>query len=1020
MAGVSIVEETTPNGTTTNSKGDYSIRTTQEDATLAFSFLGYETVREKVAGRMKLDVKLIESSSRLDEVVVIGYGTARRSDLTGSVASVSKDAFEDKMVTSMEDAIRGQIAGVRVLSSNGEPGEELNIRIRGTGSLNASNAPIYVIDGIMMETATVAPGDIESMEILKDASATAIYGAKGANGVVMITTKRGKDGTTRVDVNYNVTVQEPVRLLDMMDSYEFASMLNWGQFSYLKHEAPNKNFGASAFRVLKDRDDNYWVWNTSSRWADPEKFRDPSSPDYVNTDWQRAMLRQTLVQDVRISLTGGDKSNKFAIMGGYYNQPGTVRHSDFQRFSIRTNYERILNRKGSKFGFNFNGMHSEQNGIASGNAGVTMNMLTQAPTKRLSAEDWEAEGNEDPFINNNPVYQAKRIKRENLRNSIIARAYFEVALTRSLKVKLAGHFDLNDRRNEEYYPKDTAGGRNVNGKAVVNTNSSFGWNSENLITWAPRLGRRHKFDIMGGFILEETMRKNLKNEVQNFVLEDLNTGSLQDGLLTLSPITNNVRTRMASFIGRTNYTYANRYLFTATVRYDGSSRFGENNKWGFFPSAAFAWRISNEKWMKNARAISDLKLRMSVGATGNASIPDLQTLALMSRLLYPEDGSNPNYGISTDRPANTNLKWEASVQYDTALDFGLFNNRLSGTVEFYLKKTQDLLFEQPQMNHFGYNSSWTNIASIDNKGVEITLNGLILSKSKMSLRTSLNLAFNRTKVRSLGGASEMILSPNSASECTNFGVLRVGLPLGNWYGYQTDGVWQSQRDIDVLPETYVSLVNTRDNMRPGDTKFVDTNGDGTISELDRVILGNSQPDFTGGLTNVFRFYDFALTVGLEFSVGGKIFNATARTLTQLNSNGGRNQLASAGNHWWPTLFDAQTGEVVIAGNEDATLRMPRMGWEQYCTDRFLEDASYLRIDNISLRYNLPSKIARSMKMKSASVFFSVRNAFVFTKYTGYDPDVNVGGGIYGDLLPKLDAGSFPRVRSYTVGLNLAF
>lgn len=1020
MAGVSIIEEDTSNGTTSNSKGNYSIKVSKSDAVLSFSFLGYETIREKVAGRTTVNVKLIESDNRMDEVVVIGYGTAKRSDLTGSVASVSPTAFNDKMITSMEDALRGQIAGVRVLSNDGAPGEDLNIRIRGTGSLNASNAPIYVIDGIMMETANISPGDIESMEILKDASATAIYGAKGANGVVIITTKRGKSGRPRVNFSFNVSIQQPVRLLDMMDSYEFAKMLGWGAFSYLKHEAPNKNFGASAFRVLKDREDNYWVWNTTSKWADPEKFRDPSSPDYVNTDWQKAMMRNTVVQDYRINLSGGDRNNTYAIMGGYFNQPGIVRHSDFERYSIRSNYERSLNNRGSKFGFNFNGMRSEQNGVATGNAGVTMNMLSQAPTKKLSAGDWEAEGNEDPFINNNPLYQASRIKRQLIRTNVTARAYFEAALTKDIKLKIAGNLDFNERRNDEYYPKDVAAGRNVKGKAVVSNASTFGWNSENLFTYTPKAWGRHKFDFMAGFILEESMRKSVNNEVQNFVLEGLNTGSLQDGLLPLPPVTNNVRTRMASFIGRSNYSFDNRYLLTATIRYDGVSCFGTDNKWGLFPSGAFAWRISNEKWMKDIRAISDLKLRLSVGATGNAAIPALQTLDLMSRVLYPEDGRSPGYGIGTDRPENPNLKWESSIQYDGAIDFGFFDNRLSGTVELYYKQTRDLLFEQPQMAHLGYNTSWSNIASIDNKGLEITLNGLIVSSNKVNWRASMNMAFNRTKVRSLGGASEMILSPGSASECTNFGILQVGKPLGNWYGYRTDGVWQSQREIDALPKDYTSLVTVRDNMRPGDTKFVDTNGDGTINELDRVILGNSQPKFTGGFTNVLRMYGFTLTLGLEYSVGGKIFNATARTLTQLNSNGGRNQLSSAGNFWWPTLYDAGTGEVVISGNENATLRMPKIGWEQYCTDRFLEDASYLRIDNISLSYDLPAKIVRSMKMSQISIFFSVRNAYVFTNYTGYDPDVSVGSGIYSDLLPKLDAGSYPRMRSFTVGASLTF
>ena len=1020
IVGVTVIQKgKSGHGCITDQNGDFTLRVTGENPVLVFTHVAYASVSEPVNNKTWLDVKM-QDFNQLDDVVVIGFGSAKRGDLTGSISSVKADIFDNRMTTSMADALRGQIAGVKILSQTGEPGEELNIRIRGSGSLNASNSPIYVIDGIMMERADVSPGDIQSIDILKDASATAIYGAKGANGVVMITTKRGVKGKPKVEISVSSSYQTPVRLLDLMDSYEFAKMLSMNSYTFFK-KGSSPDFNSGGRKFYYDSEGNIWRYTPGDKWAANQQiYKDPSNPGYVNSDWQRAMMRNVWTTDVRANFSGGDDKNTYSVMGGYFYQPGILLNSDYERYNLRSNYERKINEKGTKFGLNVSGTRSEQTGLLTGNGGVTMSMLMQAPTKPLSSTEWIAEGSESIDENYNPLYQAKSIKRKYYVTNINLRTFFDIAIYRGLVLKLAATMTNVAQASENYFPKDVAQGLSVNGKAVNNTTQNFRWNTETFLVFNPRLAGPHKFDLMGGFVAEQLFSKNFNATTQNFLLEGLGANSMQDGITLASTTTNHYKTRMASFLGRMNYSYTNRYLFTATIRADGCSLFGPDNKWGIFPSAAFAWRISEERWLKNVNAVSNLKLRLSVGATGNAGIPSLQSLDIMQRVLYPIDGQNPGYGIWTTRPANPDLKWESTIQYNAGVDFGFFKNRLTGTVEIFYKQIRDLLFEQPVPYSQGYEKQWSNIASVDNKGLEITLKGIAVNRKNVFWSIDYNMTFLRSKVLSLGGASELILTPQSSAMSTNFGILRVGKPLGNWYGYQTAGIWRHQSQIDALPDNYSSIGVSKDNMRPGYIRYVDQNNDGTINEKDRVILGCSEPLFTGGLSHVVRYKNFTLTANFEYSVGGKIFNATARDLTQLNSNGAKNQLASAANYWRPTLYDMTTGEIVDPGNETSNIRMPVLGWDKECTDQFIEDASYLRLDNVSLVYNVPKKISNKLKLSKWSFSFSIRNLFVWTKYTGYDPDVNVGGNIYTDLLPKLDAGSFPRPRTFTIGTNIVF
>lgn len=1017
IIGATISEKQSRNVTISDEQGNFTLQVSSADAILVTSYLGMKTSNTKLNGRTYVRITLQEDTNLIDEIVVIGYGTVKKSDLTGSVSSVDSEIFDQRMVTSVGDALRGQIPGVSIVSQDGQPGQGMSIRIRGTGSINASSAPLYVVDGVLMESLDVSPGDIATLEILKDASATAIYGSRGANGVVLITTKQGKSGKTKVSVTANVTVQQPVRLMDMMDSYEYAKMRYQQTLVYWKKDDPAIKF-LPAKNYYKDSEGNYYGFDKSNSWSDYSKYADKNHSDYMQTDWQRAMLRQALTHDYRINISGGDAKTTFSVMAGFFQQDGIVINSGYRKVSVRSNIDRRLS-PWAKMGLNLTGNRSFQDGMATrATDGVTMNMLSQPPTKKLTEEEWEAVQGEDSNVNNNPWYQANNITNDTTRDNFVARLYFDLDFTNWLKYRITGNYTYNNQNTLNYYPKDTNQGRSQNGRAQNNTTNTVGWTQENLLYFTPNLKTGHSFDAVVGAIFEENVIKTVNTETQNFSVENLGANALHQGTVRSNIYTNYTQTRMSSFLARANYNYHERYLFTASLRFDGSSRFGAGNKWGIFPSGAFAWRVTEEKFMKKIKDISNLKLRLSYGVSGNTAIPALQSLDGMSSAFYPMDGNTPSYGIKTDRIINPSLKWETSTQYNAGIDLGLFDNRLTMVVDLYLKQTRDLLFQEPVHSSWGYTSQWSNIGAIDNKGLEFSIAGIIFNNKNFKWDAAYNMAFNRSKVVNMGSSGWMILNPGIHPTLRDFGYLQEGGTIGNWYGYQTDGVWCSQSEIDALPDNYAQNGVAKKAIYPGYTKFVDQNGDSVINEEDRVILGNGEPLFSGGFNNVFSYRNFSLNIGLEFSYGFEVFNATAKYLEELR--GANNQLARSAGYWTPTLYDITTGEIVQQGNEDSGLRRPNGPTEMVCTDRYIEDGSYLRINDITLSYSLPQNMLRKIKLQKLSFYFSVKNAYVWTKYTGYDPDVSVASGNYGNLMPHLDYGAYPRMRGYTFGMNLNF
>ena len=1025
VAGAVVLDANSKsNGTVTDAKGNFTLKVSSANASLDISYIGMESTTVPLNGRNAIVIILKEDTKLIDDVVVIGYGTVRKSDLTGSVATVGERVFSEKMNLSMEDALRGQVAGVRISSTDGEPGAEFNIRIRGAGSINATNSPLYVIDGLPMEASDINPNDIQSMEILKDASATAIYGSQGANGVVIITTKQGEKGKTKITFNTKLALQKPVNLIEMMNSEEYTKTIWYQTWISAGNYYPyglGLPTGNNDKTYLRDEEGGIYTQTTGHVWYKRiAVMSDPTNPDYIYTDWQDLMLRDTWLNDYNLNISGGTEQSSFSLIGNYFKQPGIIIKTGTEKYSLRFNYKTQLTRKVT-LGLMVNGSRSFQEGTSSKvSDGVIMNMLAQPPVKRWSEMEFEAVEGETQLYNNNPYYQAHNIINTSSVAGLNARLFFDIMLSNAFKFTTTANYVYRDSKTQRFVPKSVNSGYKQKGRANYNTGGAENFTNENLLYYTPGKFGNFKIDAMVGAIFSQNTSIHLNTQAQNFAMEELKYEAMDLAAIFANIASSKNITRMASFMGRANINHNERYLLTGSLRADGSSRFGADNKWAYFPSAAFAWRVSEEPFLKKNHTISNLKLRLSLGTSGNTGIPALQSLDAMSPIKYPMDGTSSSLGLGADRSINPDLKWETSTQYDGGIDLDLFKNRISVVVDAYYKQTRDLLFNQPVPSATGYTNRWSNIGAVDNKGLEITVSGNVLKTGSFRWQANFNTSFNRSKVISLGDASFMILDPGNSGPFSNFAMLKVGMPLGQWYGYQTNGLWRKQSEIDALPDDYSQHGITKSQLQPGDVKFVDQDPNGVIDDGDRIILGCGEPKFTGGWHNTFTYKNISLNLGLEFKYGGKNFNATSANLTQFR--GRNNNLKSVyGKYFLPNLYDMNNeGELVFPGYVTGNIKRPN-GWDDYfASTLWIEDASYLRLSDVTLRYEIPKKLINRFGMQSFSVFCSVKNAWIFTKYTGYDPDISVANGIYSDLVPGLDYAAYPKMRAFTLGLSLTF
>jgi TonB-dependent starch-binding outer membrane protein SusC len=1014
-------------GVMTDAQGKYAITVPDERAVLVFTHISSLPEEKPVGKNQVINITLKPKDDHLHDVVVIGYGTTRKKDVTASMSSVSKEALSDRTLLSLADAMKGKASGVQIIQNDGTPGSESTIRIRGASSISAGSSPLFVIDGVLQDDANnINPGDIESIEILKDASGTAIYGARGANGVILITTKTGKTGKSRLELYTNIGFQRPGHLYDLMDasSYARARYLASGYiWSPPDPNDPNKPATTQA-GITYYRDSplgeagSFWGVSDDIQYHDWQHY---NHPDSVNTDWQRAMFQESKVQEYRFNVSGGNANTKFSLMGGYLNQGGLVVYSGYQRYNARFNIQQRLTKDIQLTG-NILATRTETNGFISGsyNGGITSNavvtsMLQQPPVKPLTFTDVEDNEGVEGYITSNPYSLAEKVTNNRFSNEWLARLAADWTINNNFSFRITGNYSTINTNTDAYYPRYTQAGSRFKGRAVLSRGTITKMMNENLLYYKGRIGDDHRFNAMGGVIIEQNKNNLLTAENQHYDIELLGPYGLGNGTVPIIPLYTITQWRMVSFLGRMEYAFLDRYLATITMRADGSSRFSKNNKWGYFPSAALAWRVTEEKFMRSLKFISSLKLRTSLGQSGNTAIPPYLTLSTIATYLSPMDGVTPNFGVVVDRPENSSLKWETTTQLDAGMDMTLFDDKVSVTLDWYTKRTDDLLIQVVTPGYSGYRKTWTNLGSIRNTGLEITVGTSLMKKRGFSWSIDANIGLNRSKAIEVG--PDLNLDPGVVAGIGAAAIIRNGQTIGQWYGYQTNGIYQSYQEIQASGLTMVNgqSINT---IRPGTRRFIDQNNDGIINSSDRVVLGQGQPEFTGGLTNTFSYHGFTLNAVVQYSYGNKIFNANRVSLEAGRSNNNMTKAAAGG--WSPSLYDMSTGKLEREGNPGNTYRMPGSPEELLMMDAWIEDGSYIRLSDVTISYSFPVKKTKKFGAEVLSLFASGKNLWILTDYSGYDPEVNTRQGGFGDLMPSLDYAAYPRSKVFSFGLKVQF
>ncbi len=972
-----MVVKGTQRGTITDQAGKYRLTVPDgEGVVLVFSFVGYLSQEVTPGSRTVVDISLRTDSKTLNEVVVVGYGTVKKSDLTGAVAKVGETDIKATPIVAFDRALQGRAAGVQVVQNSARPGGEATIRIRGSGSVNASNDPLYVIDGFPTTGLnSINPNDIESIEVLKDASATAIYGSRGSNGVVLVTTKRGKAGQLSVTYDVYYGSQSVRRTIPLLNARQFAEFVN---------EAQTNNGGKPFFDG-----------STGDR---------PLPTDLgEGTDWQEEVLRNAPIQNHQLGVSGGSEKSRYALSFGYYDQQGIVLNSDFKRYTLRANLDNDLSSR-LRVGLSIQGAYTTGNNArtevdGNGGGGITSAALSYSPTFPVYNADgayYKNLGTLNGYSVDNPVAIANEITGKNSLVRLLANAFVDYKITEGLHFRTSFGTDLQASKGNNYSTRLALAGAGSGGTASVRADQSIGWLNENTLNYTRQLTNRHSLNALVGYTIQGLTTENVTANANTFPNDFAGYNNLAAGSSLVAPRSGASDWRLISYLARLNYGFDDRFLLTFTARRDGSSRFGPNRKFGVFPSGAFAWKLANEKWMKNQNILSDTKLRVSYGLSGNQEIGNYQYLAGIGNTPYVLGGVL-NSGATTAGIPNPDLRWELNAQFDAGFDVGLFNNRIQLTADYYIKKTSDLLFNVSVPTSSGFGSTLKNIGSVENRGVELALSTINVERGGFRWTSDFNLTFNQNKILTLDGRQEFTAGTDAVIFATavNPILLRVGSPLGNFYGRVTDGIFQDQAEVDA---------SAQKTARPGDLRYKDLNEDGVINDLDRDVIGNANPDWFGGLNNTFSFKGLELNIFLQGVQGNSILNYG--TFDLVNLTGGNNQSTRVLDRWTPD-------------NPNTTIpRANAAGGSRILSDFQVEDGSYLRVKNISLGYNLPENLLRRLSMRAAKVYVTAQNWFTLTDYTGYDPEVNRYGS--SSLSQGLDYGAYPTAKTLLVGLNLTF
>lgn len=965
IIGASVKVKGTSTGASTDNKGKFSINA-PSDGVLSIAYVGYGSIEVPINAKTIINIKIKPDNQGLDEVVVVGYGTTRKKDLTGSVASIKKEAIKDVPITRVDQMIQGKAAGVQVTAVDGSPGTGSTIRIRGGNSINASNEPLYVIDGLIGggDLNLINPQDIESMEILKDASSTAIYGARGANGVILITTKRGASGTDNINFNvYSGWQQVP----------KFIPMLNATQYAQLANESSLDNGGA----VL---------------------YPDPQSLG-KGTDWQRAISRVAPIQNYTLSASGGKDTYHYFLSGNYINQDGVIINSGFKRYQVRANLDKNV-KENVKItaAFNIGRAETKNSTVSLGGQDYGSSALAYSPAATIYNADgsFNSKKPNDNQVYDNPVAQGTLPLNQTTTTNIIGNLGAEWTLIKGLTLKSTFGAELNFVKNNIYNPSTLPTRTNANsgGSAQVNTRDILTWQNENTLSYDKQIGQDHHISAVGGVTFQTSSNEYLNAQGDRYATDLYQYNNLGATAQSTFGIGSDYsKYSIFSLLARINYAYKDKYLVTLTARQDQSSRFAENNKSALFPAVALAWKASNESFIKDLNVFDNLKLRGSFGYNGNQGIDPYKSLASLSNQSGYLIGGQKILGYVGDRIANPNLKWETTRQLDLGLEAGILKGRVNIEIDYYDKRTKDLLLDQQLPLQTGFVSRLTNIGMVGNKGIEILINTVNITTKDFQWETNFNVSRNKSKVLDLGGVDRFSVKNIYFGGNSSISQLQVGQPVGTFWGATYYG---TQKTAQVP----AGAVNPNSTPRLGDPLYVDKNGDGKFGDEDFGVIGDSSPKFYGGIGNNFTYKQFSLNIYLQGSYGNKVMNVgdafynTGDPLT--------NQFATIADRWTPS---------------NPTSDVPRVNSRNYIpSSRWVYNGSFLRLKSINLGYTFTGAQLHAHWINKLNIYATATNLFLITKYPYYDPETSADGT--NSVLRGFDNTNYPQNRTFAFGINL--
>ncbi|WP_343308114.1 TonB-dependent receptor [Chitinophaga niabensis] len=976
MPGTTVSVKGTSNHTITDADGRYRILVNNKPATLQFSYVGFMPQERPVAGNGQLDVTLTPNISRLDDIVVIGYGTRKREDLTGSVASVSGEQLEKNTNISLNQALQGRAAGVQVVSNDGAPGAEVNISIRGGSSISASNEPLYVIDGFPQfggSNLNLSSNDIASIEILKDASATAIYGSRGANGVVIITTKSAKSGKFTISYNPVFSFQRIVKKLPVINALQFA------EAQHFRLSTPEGSGSDVSF----------------ANWA--------TYKDSTSVNWQDVVYRTGWQQTHNLSFTGGTNDVKVSGSFSFLDQKGIAVGTNFTRYTGRLNTIVNVTRKITS-STNIYLANTEHTGPSvTGETGIGQGVLRASP--------FVTNDNLDAFLNqeligqagtsnsiSNPLLELTTVRIARRMFTGLINSFLSFELSKNLTLKVSGGLNYNQQISNSFYPTTTNIGRLYNGYAQHTSINTIDWINENTVTYNKRFAGRHNTSTVVGFTTQNNILTRNTSGAQDFPIQSMGADNLSLGRTIHTPTSFKQNAGLQSFLGRINYDYAGKYYLTVSYRADGSSKF-MRNKWGFFPSAGGSWKLSEEPFMKRYHDILSLKLRASWGITGNQSVTPYSSFTTYgSSNVVVNEGWG--VGMAPLQIGNEDLRWETNTQTNLGIDIGLFKNRVTITADVYRKLSKDLLLNAPISLYSGYTSVYRNVGNAQVQGLEANLNTVNLD-GKFRWVSNFNISLIRSKVLSLTEGQDFITLGTLGRRAEQY-IVKKGEALGAIYGFIFDGIFNTQEELAAGPlQPGVSIL--------GGKKYKDVNGpkgvpDGQIDNYDRTIIGNGNPDFFGGISNTLSYKGFDLDILFTYSYGNKLLNSGKAEMERPGILQGG--LAVMMNRWTP---------------ETPYVNMPKWGAQvtevDVNTSYLVEDGSYFRLKTLMLNYSFSGNFLKRTFLKELKTFVSAENLFTFTKYSGYDPEVNYFNSI---ITPGADLYNYPRARTYTIGIKSTF